>query len=84
MARRANQGSKEAVLEIPGWPLGKKVSILIMDHLSVIPDPRTRKVNPSYAVGEIFVDFLAYFGRRIMVFPGILKTVDSKRVGNPD
>ncbi len=41
-------------------------------------------VNPSYAVGVIFYDFLVFFGTLIDVFPGILEYVEFKTACSPD
>ncbi len=41
-------------------------------------------VNPSYAVGVIFYDFLVFFGTLIDVFPGNVESVEFKTACSPD
>ncbi len=43
-----------------------------------------KTLNPSYAVGVIFYDFLVFFGTLIDVFPGILEYVEFKTACSPD
>ena len=58
--------------------IGIWLLVLNSDHVSLID------FNPSYASEVIFRKFMAYFGTQIWVFPGFLKSVDSKTACSPD